>query len=100
MVEDPPGCQTGTVVSRKDRSPILSDYGIRFLKPLLILPEDKEEEGVEEEAETTATTEIRNMILMFQMASLELLLARENRKSMRLGIRVEQISTSWKWVKD
>ena len=86
--------------SRKDRSPILSDYGIRFLKPLLILPEDKEEEGVEEEAETTATTEIRNMILMFQMASLELLLARENRKSMRLGIRVEQISTSWKWVKD
>ena len=100
MVEDPPGCQTGTVVSRKDRSPILSDYGRRFLKPLLILPEDKEEEGVEEEAETTATTEIRNMILMFQMASLELLLARENRKSMRLGIRVEQISTSWKWVKD
>ena len=98
MVEDPPGCQTGTVVSRKDRSPILSDYGRRFLKPLLILPEDKE--GVEEEAETTATTEIRNMILMFQMASLELLLARENRKSMRLGIRVEQISTSWKWVKD
>ena len=52
-----------------------SDYGRRFLKPLLILPEDKEEEGVEEEAETTATTEIRNMILMFQMASLELLLA-------------------------
>ena len=100
MVEDPPGCQTGTVVSRKDRSPILSDYGRRFLKPLLILPEDKEEEGVEEEAETTAMTEIRNMILMFQMASLELLLARENRKSMRLGIRVEQISTSWKWVKD
>ena len=85
MVEDPPGCQTGTVVSHKDRSPILSDYGRHFLKPLLILPEDKEEEGVEEEAETTATTEIRNMILMFQMASLELLLAR--------GIRMEQTET-------
>ena len=63
----------------------MSDYGRRFLKPLLILPEDKEEEGVEEEAETTATTEIRNMILMFQMASLELLLAR--------GIRMEQTET-------
>ena len=52
----------------------------------MILPEDKEEEGVEEEAETTATTEIRNMILMFQMASFELLLAREERRSMRSGI--------------
>ena len=72
--------------SRRDRSPMLIDYGRSFLKPLLILPEHKEEEEVEEEAETTAMTEIPNMILMFQMASFELLLAREERRSMRSGI--------------